>query len=396
MVGNKRSMRAVFLSDWERAMLCIIASSIVLLIISGSNASAIWSRHESIEWWTDLSDTVALLEISQTEKLESENKYWESQEVSCNKVEAFKGDCPKTIVLRHSYRRGEDKRWTPNERILFFKVREFQVHGTLRDSGDAAYWVNVSNPDANSWYHAPHNNDHEFLRDEEAILSLVKSRIERPEATLSTRRRGLIIPLHWYADPNEIVMGYSDFVRTADPEYKQVLIRQLKKREFREDAIYNLISYPGQETPGLILPYLSDNTKATTRIQKKTIKSRLAHILSKLGIKVSQRAEYKTVTYYPVRQAAYLALVLLGEKVERPQPYYDNLRPWLFKVGFENETYFPYGDWRRLQPPQDTGGGPDFLGVVWLLLTAAFVSVLILVRLYMHRRHRSKPLKIRT
>jgi hypothetical protein len=336
------------------------------------------------------------MEVTQTEKTDFKNKSWEAQNISCRRVETFKGDCPDSIVLRHTYRRGKEQVWAPKERILFFKLKELEIQGVLRHARNAAFWVNVTNPDPNSWYHAPYNNDHEFLRDEEAILSLVKSRIQRREGTVSSRRRGLIIPLHWYADPNETVIGYSDLVRTADPEYKQVLITQLKKGEFTAGAIYNLISYPGQETVGLIRPYLSDNTKGTARIENKTIKSRLADTLKKLGIKLSHRTEYKTVTYYPVRQAAYLALVLLGEKVEKPQPYYDNLRPWLFKVGFENETYFAYGDWRRLDAPEDTGMGADLLGISCLLLLPALATLLIFVRLYMRRRRRNKRLQIGT
>lgn len=385
----------MFFSDLERPMFRMTTLSIVLLIIWTPNASAIWSRCESLEWWADLSDTVVLMEVTQTEKTDFKNKSWEAQNISCRRVETFKGDCPDSIVLRHTYRRGNEKAWAPKERILFFKLKELEIHGVLRHARNAAFWVNVTNPDPNSWYHAPYNNDHEFLRDEEAILSLVKSRIQRREGTVNSRRRGLIIPLYWHADPNEAFMGYSDFVRTADPEYKEVLIGRLSRGEFKTEAIYNLISYPGQETVGLIRPYLSDTTKGTAQIEKETIKSRLADTLKKLGIKLSHRTEYETVTYYPVRQAAYLALVLLGEKVERPQPYYDNLRPRLFEVGFENETYFPYGDWARLQPPQDTGG-PDVLAMLWLLLAAALLSVPILARRYMLRRPRSKPPKIGT
>ena len=95
--------------------------------------------------------------------------------------------------------------------------------------------------------------------------------------------------------------------------------------------IFNLISYPGEETVRLIRPFLEDKTT------------------QEVGSYRGQKS--KTVTdYYPVRQAAYLALTLLGEKYTKPpQPFYPDIRSFEFSTGFENRTYFPYGNWKRLK-----------------------------------------------
>jgi hypothetical protein len=43
-------------------------------------------------------------------------------------------------------------------------------------------------------------------------------------------------------------------------------------------------------------------------------------------------------------------LTLFGEKVEKPEGYLSDwgAAPWLFRVDFERRSYFPLGDWKRL------------------------------------------------
>lgn len=61
----------------------------------------------------------------------------------------------------------------------------------------------------------------------------------------------------------------------------------------------------------------------------------------------SQKVDGKD--YYPVRQAAYLALMLLGETVEEPKAYYPKIRTFEFQTGFEDSVYFPFGNWKCLK-----------------------------------------------
>jgi hypothetical protein len=121
-----------------------------------------------------------------------------------------------------------------------------------------------------------------------------------------------------------------DFVRTADPEYKAILVKQLRDGD-QESAIYNLISYPGKDTRDLIRPFLKDPRTSELQVADPAGHDRM-----------------KTVKIYPLRQAAYSALTLLGESTEKPEGYYPDPFLWLFEVGFERPASFPYGDWKRL------------------------------------------------
>ena len=121
-----------------------------------------------------------------------------------------------------------------------------------------------------------------------------------------------------------------DFVIPAEPEYKRRFLEDLKSKYAgtRCEAIHNLVSYPGEDTVRGLRPMLLD--PATSEIK-------------------NYDGEGKTVTYYPVRQCAYLAMTLLGEEVDRPVPFLDQMPTMSFKTGFENRVYFPHGNWKRFE-----------------------------------------------
>jgi hypothetical protein len=125
--------------------------------------------------------------------------------------------------------------------------------------------------------HAAYDNDCKLLTDEKTIVTLVKARIAA-QGSDQTKRRGLIVN---FSNSHDDL--YWDFVRTADPEYKKVLaecLRQSKYADERSSAIFNLASYPSDDTVKLIRPYLNDPE-------------------TKKGV-----YGQKTIQYYPVRQAA--------------------------------------------------------------------------------------------
>jgi hypothetical protein len=122
-------------------------------------------------------------------------------------------------------------------------------------------------------------------------------------------------------------------VRTADPECKPGLIKRLKDAQFPDDqelAMYNLISYPGNETIKLILPFLRDPTR-----------KRLNEGLDASGKPIS------TVEIFQLRQSAYFALILLGALPQKPEGFSAEWQSWHAVTGFESRTSFPYGDWPR-------------------------------------------------
>ena len=175
--------------------------------------------------------------------------------------------------------------------------------------------------------HAAYDNDCKYLGDAETVLALVKKRLAKEEAGSKKKERPLVLG---FADQekDDVDMMRWEFVRTAEPEFKKVLIADLKKGEVweRERTIYNLVSYPGKETVDLIKPFLTDNETDKTEIGRDRTK----------------------VTIYPLRQMAYYALQLLGEPVAKPQGYVPEARAWLMDCGFESRDYFPYGDWKQL------------------------------------------------
>jgi hypothetical protein len=102
----------------------------------------------------------------------------------------------------------------------------------------------------------------------------------------------------------------------------------------KETAIYNLVSYPGKETVNLIKPFLNDTT--TAEIQRYETKDQ------------DGKRVLKDVKYFPIREYAYQALILLGESPEKPKGLIEPSL-WHFETGFENRAGFPYGDWKRLE-----------------------------------------------
>jgi len=311
----------------------------IYVVILGQQAFAMWSRSYSLDWWVNVSDTVAIGKVVDTEALVSDNP-WGAQQVTCEIAEVLKGKSTDVTVFRQEYFQPEkmkenivgvdnlDKTLMESEAVLLFLARKLGSQDI-----EVISWINLSHPNAtvSGMGHAAYNNDCKVLTDKDVILDVVKTRVEK-EKTLGPGGRGVMVgftaagslDMHW------------DFARTADPECKKQFVKLLKSRyaDTRTHAIFNLASYPGDDTVKLIRPFLKD--KATKEVRE----YHSPELKTFVGTTVTD--------YYPVRQAAYLTLTLLGEKVEKPEPYYPGIRSFEFSTGFENKTYFPYGNWKRL------------------------------------------------
>jgi hypothetical protein len=200
--------------------------------------------------------------------------------------------------------------------VLLFKLRGRAVHQRNRH----LYWTSLTQQIPFLSVHGVYNNDARQLLTGEEILKTVRERIALDKPS-TIKRRGVITQF----GPASKVEAYWDFVRTAEPEFKPVFMEGLLAEHYLdvESAIYNLISYPGKETVDLIRPFLS-HSYAENRDEN--------------------------VIYYPLRQMAYLALLLLGERVRRPAGFSDAFSSWLMGMGFEDEGHFPCGDWKRFDP----------------------------------------------
>ncbi len=307
-----------------------IAVSIVFLLFMQQSAHAIWMRSESIEWNTQISDTIIISKVSSVKSISPLNEYWDSQEVSCDSTTNLKGKHLEKMIFRQDYRhqkgeKGENfyKALKPGARIMLF------IMNSKSDKSDKViFWVNLDEPGPLYNDHAAYNNNCELLSSGEKIIALVNDRIKLEQKNGSAKKRGVIVPFKG----SETMEMSRDFVRTADPEFKKTIIEHLKEPHCdTTNAIHNLISYPDEETIKLLEQFLTDPTT------------------SEVGLYGPDR---KTITYYPVRQAAYLALSLMGKSPKKPSPYYELTQPWLFEVGMDNPSYFPYGDWKKIEEPR--------------------------------------------
>jgi hypothetical protein len=312
-------------------MVPVLAFGIVWL--SCPPAHAIWMRSESVEWWTSVSDIVVVGEVSSTKEIDDRNEHQLSQVVAISVTATLKGDRQESLRFRQDHWTSEqeslksiwyDPRLRPKDRLIVFFARP--ASGA---APEALWWVNLGHPDANLAKHAPYDNDGKLLGTGESVLDLVKRRIAKQSPSGGVKKRGVIVPFPAYRGG---LMRW-DFVRTADPDFKPVLVKQLRAGDV-ESAIYNLVSYPGKETAELIRPFLKDTTTSEAQVSDR--KAGAGH------------SALRAVTYYPFRQTAYQALRLMGETPARPDWFADEITEFLCEIGFESTTYFPYGDWKRI------------------------------------------------
>src|SRR5262249_3682642 len=153
------------------------------------------------------------------------NEYWQSQEVRCTPADTLKGERLDSFTFRQDYREKDHGTGTndtvlrPKTKVLLFYARE-----AGRRQAKTVFWVNLTKPDPKLATHAPYNNDCKWIEDGKAVVTFVKARIANENPQDRTKKRGVIVPFTAY----EAGDMYWDFVRTADPEYKQTLIKQLR------------------------------------------------------------------------------------------------------------------------------------------------------------------------
>ena len=311
-----------------------------LLIGLPSAARAVWFRSESVEWQTNVCDDVAIAEVMNTSESELAKEIELAKDVTkdtppreirrtlmvaCKITKLLKGRLSGSLSFRQICYLPErdppidDQPLRPRDEILIFAVEK-----PARADQKVIFWVNLTKPDVVQAQHAAYDNDCKWLAKGDAVLKAVQARIDVERKMGKTRHRGVIVDMSLL--PNEEC--YWDFVRTADPEYKAKLIKQLHDSRWpggQEAAIYNLISYPGQDTINLIRPFLKD---ASTQ---------------EVG------SSGATVKVFHLRQAAYAALSLIGANPAKPEGFQPG-RPvgLLWSAGFEDRGYFPYGDWQRI------------------------------------------------
>lgn len=264
----------------------------------------IWMRSYSIEWQTNMGDQIAVYRATSSDDIDPLNEHHFSRRVVCKKLEDLRGSAPEEITFQQDHHRNGkgDRAIAKDQKLLFFRTLEDQKEV------DSA-WINLTAPDRAFAFHAAYDNQCRLLRTEKEILDLVRLRLKlEGDLKSAPKKRGIIVFFHPDDQSPDI---YWDFVVTAEDDLMPKLIESLKSKyaDGRSSAIYNLLSYPGEENEKRIRALLDDPEPE-------------------------------------VRHAASLALILLGEKRELPNR---GFRPWLFQVGFEDRIYFPSGNWKRLE-----------------------------------------------
>ncbi len=262
-------------------------------------------------------------------KTDPSSEYFRSQTITCLASQVEKGKAGKSFRFRQDYRKNEAYRKSDDQPVRSAdRLLLFTVEKPRRPGEKVAFWVNLTRPDVVMSPHAAYNNDCKWLGSADLILKTVRARIEKERRGAKAKQRGLIVD--FTAASHEL---YWEFIRTADPECKPGLVKQLQTSQFpdeRELAMYNLISYPGHDTIKLILPFLKDPTKETISQS------------SDDGGKLISRE------FFQLRQSAYFALLLLGARPQEPEGFSTDWHSFHADTGFESRTYFPYGDWVRV------------------------------------------------
>ena len=298
--------------------------ALLCILFAHQNAHAMWMRSESLEWKTQMSDLILLAKVSRVHSILPLNEYYDSQEVECASIKCLKGNGLQNVTFRQDYPHrgkgiGSEKPLKPGTRVMLF------IQRTKRNTSDEVhFWVNIDKPEPKLEAHAAYDNNCNCLSKGDRIVDLVSARVKLDSTNNFIKKRGLIVRFKG----SERWDMYWDFVRTADPEFKNKLVEQIKKPISDKTAlIHNLVSYPDEDTARIIRSFLADLSTSEVHLYG---------------------PNREDITYYPVRQAAYLALTLMGKTVERPSPYYDLIRPGLFEDGMDNTDYFPDATWKTL------------------------------------------------
>jgi hypothetical protein len=291
-------------------------------------------RSKSIEWHTHVSDTVVIAKVTRVAGTPPDfQDFWgykNVQQAKLQHVKSLRGGRPQDLSIPQYYN-DEGRTWpfvdallAPGDEVLAFYARD-----PVKRKSVLHFWINLTKPDVQLSSRGANTNESQWLSDGDAVLAAVTERIGR-EKISGRGRRGII---SWFA-PGMAQEIFWDLVRTAEPECKPEIIRELHEGD-TEAAICNLISYPGRETEELIRPFLRDPRceERKTRITSKTPP-------------IVER--YRRRKIYPYRQSAYIALKLLGKKVALPAGCDFAWMGFAFHGGFEDDDHFPHGNWKRI------------------------------------------------
>jgi hypothetical protein len=249
----------------------------------------------SVERWSQISDRIFVGEIRSITDANQDR-----QLVACASQLALKGGNEPLVV-----------KWVEGGQTTTVQTGEVVVVFLYKPEGSKdtlALWLKTQPPthvDARLACHLPFDNDGVLVTNAHDVVRLVRS--ELPEKSVPAGPRRGVIRRFRFAGHN------CHNNRTAPPKNSEVLSRDNTNTSWvvRTQAIFKILSYPGTETRKLIRGCLDDPAQQ---------------------IVVKYSGTGTDIVYYPVQQAAYLALRHLGVPVEEPDPYYPEVSPPGFDV----------------------------------------------------------------
>lgn len=305
-------------------------SAFVLLAGSTLSANAVTFQTASLEWWVNIADGIVLGRVTKAERLEPIGYGLVKQRVTFEQLELLSGTAPPTWELERNFRDraregiegpgGGLFEMRPGDRVLLFCSRFSD-----RQREPISRYANLTSPEPKGKT-GVYDNHCRWISDGEEVLKFVRNRIR---LGFTRHSRGLIVAF----TGQPVIIDLWLHVITAEPEFKPGILQDLKSKDtgIRQGAISDLISYPGPETVTLLRPLLNDPTLESVNFYLKN---------SKYDRK-----------WYPIRQAAYEALTLLGETVTKPSGYNSEME---FTSGhyLDYPWAYPSGKWRRRSVPE--------------------------------------------
>ena len=154
----------------------MLACLLIVLVLAPRNAKARWSRSESVEWWSSISESVVVAKVVRA-RFGKRDGTWQPEHVTCLAVEILKGkatppaiDIDVDLWISDGHDVHADKPYMIGDRVLVFIARRTQT-GKL----EAAHWVNLSHPYSES-ARAAYDNNCNYLGTEREILKIVNRR----------------------------------------------------------------------------------------------------------------------------------------------------------------------------------------------------------------------------
>lgn len=301
----------------SRDVLLLVAALLLISPVEPAHAEIRYIH--SIEWLTDVVESIGRYRAESVSAVVEESDGWQSRRyrVDAVLVESLKGKAPTRVSfdIRVTFRDSTAAEVPEVTKGMEFVL--FQVPNAEREDRRVLglYCLDEPYPTGRTLTARPRTKSCDVLMTREAILDAIRTRVEYNRESdrelppvgfdpLPSRsgHQGKGYVWLWPPDGKRDVSGYYLLV-PADPDVKKYLLGQLESKRLRDraGAARRLGVFPGEETVRALKSLLGD-----PETQERLVYFR-------------DEDEFRRVPVYPVRLAAYFALRQLGVDVEPPE-----------------------------------------------------------------------------